>query len=179
MEMEDVKNENAVVHVHRSNGFNSSWALLLGCCVIALGIFLAGGRVADRIPHSMHGSFHGIFNTESHMPEPQDFMSSWSAAQFLQLQQEQLMSLVAAGELAGTYTVFQVEERMWLDSWHFHEDSGWGRSIVAPPTAVQVDAWGNVAPVPVQQQEYEMVLTNVYVFSRERLTEWLMARIDG
>jgi len=176
MDMKDV-----VVNMgEHSKGGGFNWALLIGCFAIALGIFLAGGRIADRIPHSMHGSFHGNFSTGTHFSEPREFMSEWEAASFVMMGQAQFNALIQSGELQGTYTVFQVEEQQWHwdDQWHFVEGA-WSREVQVFPPAISVDASGWTTPMPPRPMEYEMVIVDLRVFSRERLTAWLMERIDG
>jgi len=155
--------------------------IFLGCCVIAIGIFAAGNSVANRIPHSLHGNFHGNFSAGmTGFAEPGEFMGVWEAARFIGLHDaEHVNILVRDGELAGTYTVFQVEERHWRSGDVFW-DTQTGLSIqqVHPP-AVRVDAWGGVSEVAVPTlMEYDIVLVDMYIFSRERLTEWMMTRID-
>ena len=111
-------------------------------------------------------------------------MNVWQAAGFVGLQPEEFRQILQTGELTGTYTVFNVQEQQWQHwgTWQSGDvfwDMHTGRSIQVHPPAVSVDAWGGAEVAVPVQQEYEWVDIAVYVFSRERLAEWMIARIDG
>jgi len=154
---------------------NFNWALFLGCGVVALAIIIAGQSIARQIPHTLHGSMHGSFSgTLMDGNNSSEFISEWEAATFLRLEHAEFIDLLEAGELSGTYTVFSVERMVWsaigdFDLIEFVHPDGRRGSIQAG------------APMPVQerQMEYEMVIVDHRVFSRERLTEWLHERIGS
>jgi len=155
-------------HIKRFN-----WALLLGCCAIALSIYIVGNNIANRIPHTMHGSFHGSLMDGS--VNEQEFMSEWQAALFLTIDYETLNRLVEAGELAGTYTIFQEYRVVWhTPAWWYADDGE--RQLRMEQMEQSGMAPMPVVPVP---QEAEWVLFDTRVFSRERLTEWLLNRMDS
>jgi hypothetical protein len=143
-----------------------SWALLIGCCVIALAILDAGVRISRRIPHTMQGNFHGALHGAGGFAEVGEFMSDWQAASFLLMEYDTFLQLLQEGEFGGTYTVFRVEQRQWrraVFEEHVREAEEAGRPIP-------------VTPVPT---EYDIVIVDHRIFSRARLTEWLEDRIGG
>jgi hypothetical protein len=154
-------NDNEKPTQNKSLKFN--WALFLGCCVIALSIYSAGGRIATRIPHSLHGNLHGNFSgtLTGNNDSFQEFMSEWEAARFLGMSRDEFTNIVATGELSGTYTVFQVERTVWNSSGGF-----------------VVTMHGSDGLAAVQPIEQETVIVDHRVFSRERLVEWLLNRMD-
>ena len=158
-------NENSGNNQNQSppRGFN--WALLLGCCAIALAIYLSGSRISSRIPHVIHGNFTTPFVQGSFGADDREFMSEWDAARFIMVNPDEFHGIIESGELSGTYTVFQVERREWRIPREFIERAG-------------VGVFEFEAAVPVQQ-EYDIVITDHRVFSRERLTEWLHNRMDA
>jgi len=143
---------------------NFNFALFLGLFVVALGIFAAGRIIAENLPHSFHGHLTGSM-TYPGTAAARDFMSEWEAAIFLLMNQDEFANLLSTGELAGTYTVFQIE-RM---TWQFAEGEN---RVIIPPA-------GAVPAMPVPRGDYEMREIEHRVFSRELLNQWLMARIAG
>jgi len=144
-------------------GFN--WGLFLGFCVVAVSIYMAGSLIAGRMPASLHGQLHGNFSwslVDGGGGLQSEFMSEWQAAHFLMIPHENLERLIEAGELVGIYTVFTVEHR--------ERRPVVGRSEVMSDGTVLKEV-----PMPT---EYDIVLVEQRVFSRERLAEWLLARID-
>jgi len=144
-----------------------NWGLFLGFCVVAISIYLAGTRIAERIPHSLHGNLHGSFSgtlVDGGGGSRSEFMSEWEVASFLRMSHDEFERLVGRGELEGTYTVFTVE-----------------RTVMRVPTvdgARDVQVHGGIVERPIFI-EYETITVDQRVFSRERVYEWLMARIDG
>lgn len=127
--------------------------------------FFAGFMISRSMPDSFHGSLHGSFSrtlTESG-DSFREFMSEWEVASFLGLLHEEFESLIETGELRGTYTGFQVERNVW-------------RPLQPAPEA-QVGS-GGVAAAP-QRIENDTVIVDQRVFSREKLTEWLLGRMDA
>jgi len=156
---------------------NFNWALLLGLCAIAISIFAAGITIANRLPQTFHGHMTGSLTGGStwHDTSSREFMSEWEAANFLLMGHDEFASILQTGELSGTYTVFQVERREWV--WSQDE---LGRMLHPPaPLPYNVRVVGE-QPVPVHPfgMEYEIVLVDHRIFSRERLSEWLINRID-
>ncbi|MCL2357574.1 MAG: hypothetical protein FWC70_10580 [Defluviitaleaceae bacterium] len=156
-----------------------NWALLIGCCIIAVGISHAGALIGRSIPHAMHGNFHGSFSAPAnHEPAaPREFMREFEAANFLAMHREDFVALVEAGELAGTYAVFDAERPVWARH---------GGIIVVPSVADENVEWrehgdmrmgvARLAPEPTPLPE--MMIVEHRVFCRERLTEWMHERIQ-
>jgi len=136
-----------------------NWALFIGCCLIALALLDAGIRISNRMPQTMHGNFHGSL-TSGHVSESREFLSEWDAAAFLLMGYDEFNTLLPSGELSGTYATFQVERRVWRLT----------EEVVSP----SVQDPSMPTPMPV---EYDIVIGDHRVFSRERLTEWLNNRI--
>ena len=147
------------------NGFqNPNMALFYGCCIIALGIVIAGLVIARQIPDVMHGSLHGSFSGTliDGGGSQREFMNEWEAAGFLSMTIEQFRSLVESGELGGTYAVFQVEQYVWDHEIHeFHAEPA---GAAPAPTPMPVIA--------------STVIEDHRVFSREKLTKWLHERME-
>jgi hypothetical protein len=151
----------------KSNKFqNFNFALFLGCCMVALSIFIAGLLIARQLPDSLHGNFHGSFSgtlTDSGSSF-REFMSEWEAANFLMMSQAELEVIIESGELRGTYTVFQVERNVLRD----------------PERSGEWAIGGNFAEIEMPRRvEFDTILACQRVFSRERLSEWLLGRIDA
>ena len=139
--------------------------LILGFCLIALIIHISSLRIAESIPHSIHGHFSGSLTSGDSFTS--EFMDEWSASLFVGLSDQEFADIIASGELRGTYTTFHVERTVWLP-WEDGEDEGLSSII------------GNIPePAPPQHVHYDIVLVEHRVFSRERLTEWLLRRIDN
>ena len=147
-----------------------NWAIFLGCCVLAFSIYVlavsirsAGVRIANSIPHSSTVHHHTI-PLQASAPD-REFMSEWEAASFLTMDHSEFIRIVESGELSGTYTVFQVERELWR------------------PVDVDPDEWrdtgGGAVQVPVRVEAYDVVIDDHRVFSRERLTEWILRRMDN
>lgn len=142
-----------------------NWALFLGLCIVALSVFFAGQMIAGQIPQTLHGSFSGsLMGGNAHFYDsPREFMTEWEAARFIGMNPEEFTEIVESGELSGTYTAFQVERQVWQ---RWDSDDTWivdsGVSEVARPMPI----------------EYDIVIVDHRMFSRERLAEWLLARMD-
>ncbi|MCL2620142.1 MAG: hypothetical protein FWD97_04315 [Defluviitaleaceae bacterium] len=133
-----------------------NWAILIGFCVMTLGIIWAGGRIADSLPH---GFFSTPFQPTPIIQQDSDFLSDWQVASLLMIDINQLLEILESGELDGTFTTFQVY-RIWetpYPSWDYSN-----RAEAPPPPLVH-----NYARVDHR------------IFSRERLLGWLNSRIDG
>ena len=146
-------------------------ALFLGCCIMALSILISAIVIANNLPNSLHGNLHGNL-TGTFIDGGgsfREFMSEWEAARFLGLWHEDLESIIESGELSGTYTIFQVERNIMVGysrEWSTADDvfgvAGAVSPVVEPPPLV-----------------WETVIVDHRVFSRERLTEWLLERMNG
>lgn len=140
-----------------------NWALFIGCALIALGIHSAGVRIATQLPLSMHGNFHGSLHSSISEDSAQlEFLSQWEAASFLRMGSEEFDALLNSGELVGTYTVFEVDRRAyrWDDPWEWSDAELAGQ------------------PVPVRPMAYDIINHNHRIFSREKLSAWLVNRIE-
>ena len=149
---------------------NVSAALFRGCCVIALSIVIAAFVIARQIPHSLHGNLHGIFSGTlmDGGGSFRDFMSEWEAANFLMMSPEQLERIIESGELRGTYTTFQIEHMVWRGP---ERPGEW---------IISGDVAAEPVPTPIPAPfEFDIVIVDHRVFSRERLTEWLHVRMDN
>ena len=106
-------NERTIFH-------NFNTALFLGCCVIATSILLASSFISEQIPTVLQGNLNGNFSIISNdaVSTAGKFMSEWEAANFLTLSRETLELLINSGELAGTYTIFEGEERVFRQPEH-------------------------------------------------------------
>ena len=147
----------------KAQSFNT--ALFLGCCIMALSILISSIVIANNLPNSLHGNLHGnltgtfIDGGDSF----REFMSEWEAARFLGLWHEDLESIIESGELSGTYTIFQVERNIMVAySGEWITDHRVAHAVVEPRPLV-----------------WETVIVDHRVFSRERLTEWLLERMNG
>jgi len=160
-----------------------NWALLLGCCVIALAIGSVGNDISNAAGRMNFQQQHVPF--VQHQPEPpREFMSQWDVAHFLMMDYAEVVALIESGELAGTYAVFQVERAFWrpvLDI-ETHDSGVDGNEASAlwrtypSPNSVQV------APVPARpfheaEIVSEVVVVDHRIFSRALLTRWLNDRI--
>ena len=144
-----------------------NWALFLGLCIVALSIFITGRIIAINIPNSLHGSLHGNFSgtlMDGSNPS-REFMSEWETARFLMMSYEELELIIESGELNGTYAVFQVERNVMQS----YDISGQWMTIDG----------GFTAEIPFRHIEYETIIVDQRIFSRERLVEWLLNRMDN
>ena len=91
---------------------NFNLAMFLGCCIISLGIVIAGSIIANRIGHLHFPMFPGslsvtTFDGSGTDSGSDEFMSLWETRAFLRLSETQLDTLIQSGELTGTYTILQ------------------------------------------------------------------------
>ena len=156
-------NQEEVKPTKPAQGFNS--ALFLGCCAIAASILISGFIIAGRIPSSLHGNLHGSFSgTLTDGGSSNEFLSEWEAAGFLRIGNDELERIVQAGELDGAYAVFQVERRLWREVEFEPQVTTGHRNLTPAPPSVPL--------------EYDIILEDQRVFSRERLAQWLHGRMD-
>lgn len=165
MNQQGNKNEE-LPKIINTQGFN--WSLFLGLCILSISVFTAGNTIANRIPHSLHGNLSGHLSMTDggNSLHAQEFLTEWEAARFIGMHHEEFVDIIESGELAGTYTVFQLERRVWIRS-------GSDFFVVDGPaqTALPRDS--------ALSMEYEIILSEHRVFSRERLSEWMLRRIGN
>jgi hypothetical protein len=96
-------------------------AILLGCIAIGLCVVIAGYRVADRIPGTLQGNFHGsLYGGGQTQRENTDYLNHWEAQTYLQIWDVTLHRLIQSGELDGTFVRFgdnYVFSRAKLSQW--------------------------------------------------------------
>ena len=136
-------------------------ALFLGCCTIALSIVITGQAIAQRIPDSLYGNLNGSFSgtlmDSNNGYSSREFMSDWEAASFLMLSIDELEYIIESGEFDGMYTILQTERTV----------------------AVSYDKVINENGIAEERVEYDTLPFDHRIFSREKLTEWLLGRIDN
>jgi hypothetical protein len=164
-----------------------NWELLVGCVVIAIALAGAGNHVATNITQNMHGRWCNCTgHTVVHSPsqESGEFLTEWEAAMFLSIDHRKFDTLVQAGELSGTYATFQVERQVWqtvdIHDMRYirrHEDGVFSWSEAVPSGDFAITA----VPIPVQevQGNYEIIIEDHRIFSREKLANWLNSRIEN
>jgi len=159
MDNQTLDNEKTTQHESASK---LNLALFFGLCVIAISILIVGFFIARRIPQTLHGNFSGMLMDGS--VAVREFMTDeWEVAGFIGIWEEDLIALIESGELDGTFTVFEVERTVFdfdFDRWALESDE-----------PIQV-------PAPTIN-EGETTTEYLRVFSRERLKDWLLARMDS
>lgn len=106
---------------------NFNFALFFGCCVISIGIVIAGLLISTNMPDAALMPRNLSVTTSDGAPVFREYMSDYEAAGFLTLDADELMAFIQSGELNDTFTVIQGH----------------------------------------------------YVFSKEKLTQWINRRIEG
>ncbi|MCL2279214.1 MAG: hypothetical protein FWC20_07400 [Oscillospiraceae bacterium] len=164
MDNQTLDNEKTMQHESASK---LNLALLFGLCVIAISILIVGFFIARRIPQTLHGNFSGMLMDGG--VAVREFMTDeWEVASFIGIWEEDLIALIESGELDGTFTVFEVERTVFdFDQWSLEPDQ---RSLESNEP-IQV-------PTPTIN-EGETTTEYLRVFSRERLKDWLLARMDS
>jgi len=84
---------------------NFNLSLFLGCCVISIGIIVAGFVIANQLPPVISGSFSGYVTDGTQ--QFGEYMSEYEASAFLGMITDDFIEFVQSGELKGTYTVVQ------------------------------------------------------------------------
>jgi Fe2+ transport system protein B len=84
---------------------NFNLSLFLGCCVISIGIVIAGLFIAYHLPFVISGSFSGTITNGTQ--QFGDFLSEYEASAFLNMNTDDFIIFIRSGELEGTYTVIQ------------------------------------------------------------------------
>jgi len=161
MEQQTNKHEEAPKRVNIQS-FN--FALFLGFCVLSISIFAAGNNIAARMTNSMHGHFSGTLMSGNNFANEREFLTEWEAAHFIGMNQAEFITIVESGELAGAYTVFQLERTVW--------------NHPAMPEGFYATGELEQQTPPVQIEVYTAPFEH-RVFSRERLSDWLLSRIDN
>lgn len=106
---------------------NFNFALFFGCCVISIGIVIAGLLISTNMPDAALMPRNLSVTTSDGTTVFREYMSEYEAAGFLMLDADELMAFIQTGELNETFTVIQGQ----------------------------------------------------YVFSKEKLTQWINRRIEG
>ena len=158
----DIQTLNDKKTVQRETANSLNLALLLGLCAIAISILIVGALIARRIPQQILGNFSGMLVNEN--VAVHEFMTDeWEVARFIGIWEEDLVALVESGELDGTFTVFEVERTVFdfdFDQWTLESNE----PVEIPAPAIS---------------EGETTTEYLRVFSRERLKDWLLARMDS
>lgn len=84
---------------------NFNLSLFLGCCIISIGIVIAGLLIAYHLPPVISGSFSGTITDGT--PQFGDYLSEYEASAFLSMNTNDFIIFIQSGELQGTYTVIQ------------------------------------------------------------------------
>lgn len=92
----------------------------LGCCVISIGIIVAGWLISNELPDtaSVPASFSVTTRTADELYG--NYLSKYEVAAYLNITDEDVEKLLNSGELDGTYTVAganYVFSREKLDEW--------------------------------------------------------------
>lgn len=96
---------------------NFSLSTFLGCCVISLGIIVAGVLISSKIPPV---NVPSSFTLKETAWEYDDYMSQYEAAAFLKIDADTFTGMMRSGQLLGTYTVVEggsVFSREKLSQW--------------------------------------------------------------
>ena len=139
-----------------------NFALFLGFCILAMSIHFSSVRLSRHMPHPPIVHFPSIAN--ENMPF-REFMNDWQASSFIGMSFDEFEQILATGELSGTYTIFQVERELWVD-WGTDE---WDDFHADPSYAAQFPVGAT----------FERRIVDHYIFSREKLSTWLMRRIES
>ncbi|MCL2854907.1 MAG: hypothetical protein FWE21_04740 [Defluviitaleaceae bacterium] len=144
-----------------SSKSNFNWALLIGLClgaaIVSIGISSAGNSIANRMPNTWHGNLHHTPGFQHQFPPvDSEFMTQWQVANLLGFNADELEDIIAGGELAGTYTTFQLERTEWV----------WAEHPI------------NTDPFTPREMQPQTITVNHRIFSRQLLLDWLYNRIE-
>lgn len=92
----------------------------LGCCVISVGIIVAGWFISEELPDTTQvpSSLSVVTKTMDELYG--NYLSEYEVAAYLHITEEDVDKLLGSGELEGTYTVAgasYVFSREKLDEW--------------------------------------------------------------
>ncbi|MCL2773175.1 MAG: hypothetical protein FWD71_07470 [Oscillospiraceae bacterium] len=84
---------------------NFNFSLFLGCCVISIGIIIAGIIVGNHLPPVISGNFSGSIADGTQQFD--EYLTAYDVERFLKITDDDLNTLIQSGELKGTYTIIQ------------------------------------------------------------------------
>ena len=99
---------------------NFNLSQFLGCCVISIGIVIAGWLISKELPNTTQVPSSLSVVTQARDEMFGNYLSKYEVAAYLGITDEDVDSLLASGELEGTYTVAganYVFSREKLDDW--------------------------------------------------------------
>lgn len=80
-------------------------SLFLGCCVISIGIIVAGWLISKELPDATHvPSSLAVTTTDSAYGQFGEYLSKYEVAAYLGITDEDVTSLINSGELDGVST---------------------------------------------------------------------------
>ena len=84
---------------------NFNLSQFLGCCVISIGIIIAGWLISKELPNttSVPASFSVTTQTRDEMFG--NYLSKYEVTAYLNITDEDVDKLLNSGELDGTYTI--------------------------------------------------------------------------
>ena len=84
---------------------NFDVSLFLGCCVISVGIIIAGWFIAQELPDTTHvPSNLAVTTTDTAYGQYGEYLSKYELAAYLGITDEDVVALIEAGELDGVST---------------------------------------------------------------------------
>lgn len=84
---------------------NFDISLFLGCCVISIGIIIAGWLISKELPDTTHvPSSLAVTTTDSAYGQFGEYLSEYQVAAYLGITNEDVTALIEAGELDGVST---------------------------------------------------------------------------
>ncbi len=95
----------------------------LGCCVIGIGIVIAGWLISEELPETPDTTY--VPSSYPVITQTQDehygnYLSKWQVADYLNIGALDVDALLSSGELDGTYTVIgedYVFSKAKIDEW--------------------------------------------------------------
>lgn len=99
---------------------NFNLSQFLGCCVISIGIIIAGWMISQELPNTT--SVPTSFSVTTHTQDEAfgNYLSKYEVSAYLNISNEDVEMLLDSGKLEGTYTVAgtsYVFSREKLDEW--------------------------------------------------------------
>lgn len=84
---------------------NFNLSLFLGCCVISIGIIIAGWFISKELPETTHvPSNLAVTTVNSEYGQFGEYLSEYQLAAYLGITNEDVTTLINSGELAGVST---------------------------------------------------------------------------
>lgn len=99
---------------------NFNLSQFLGCCVISIGIIIAGWLISEELPNTTQvpASLSVVTKTMDELYG--NYLSKYQAAAYLNIADEDIDKMLNSGELDGTYTMAgasYIFSREKLDEW--------------------------------------------------------------